>query len=136
MRSWLFLLWLLGIGSAHAEWLVVVGAGSPIESLNERQVTDIFLARTNYLDPVGRITTLELSDEDHHYDFYHRISSKTPAQINSYWTTLIFTGKGKPPREVSNRQQLLHELNSDPGAIAYLNDNLPDKDFKVVATIP
>jgi hypothetical protein len=64
------------------------------------------------------------------------ISRKTPSQINSYWTTLIFTGKGKPPRELSTQQKLFDELAKNPGAITYLSSTQVNAEVKVVATLP
>jgi ABC-type phosphate transport system substrate-binding protein len=131
MRRRLVLLLLCIACRANADWLVVVGAESPIDKLSAKQVADIFLARTRSLDAVGRVTPLQLGD-DERYDFYQRISSKTPAQINSYWTALIFTGKGKPPKVLRDRGQWLDTLSHDPGAISFLDAGQLNPALKVV----
>ena len=48
----------------------------------------------------NRVQPMELSDLGYKAIFYREISGKTLPQINSYWTTLIFTGKGKPPKNI------------------------------------
>jgi ABC-type phosphate transport system substrate-binding protein len=132
MRPWLTVLLMCLACQVSADWLVVVGTDSPIDSLSEKQVADIFLSRTRYIEPVGYVTPLEIDNEADRYDFYHRISNKTPSQVNSYWTAMIFTGKGRPPKTVSNRQQLLEELRHDPGAISFVDDSQLSPELKVV----
>ena len=134
MRRYLTLLPLLLAATVKAEILVVVGENSPIESLNEKEVANIFLAKTNRLADGGRVTPLELSGQEHKAKFYHRISGKSPSQITSYWTTLIFTGKGKPPKEFKERKTLLGELSSNPAAITYIPAEQLSGRMKVVYT--
>lgn len=31
--------------------------------------------------------------------FYTKVTSKSPAQIKAYWSKIVFTGKGQPPRK-------------------------------------
>jgi hypothetical protein len=120
MRRLLAIVLFLLATASHAELAVVAGKGSPIDKLGEREVADIFLARTHHLADGSRVRPVELRDSAYKADFYRGISGKTLPQINSYWTTLIFTGKGKPPRSVDELERLVELLNSDPQAIAYL----------------
>ena len=120
MRKLLALLTLFITASVNAEILVVVGKNSPIETLNEKEVANIFLAKTNRLADGSRVTPLELSGEKQKSNFYKKISGKSPSQITSYWTTLIFTGKGKPPKAFRERKLLLDELSNNPAAITYI----------------
>jgi len=134
MRALIALLTLFFAATVNAELLVVVGETSPIQTLNEQEVANIFLAKTNHLADGSRVTPLELSDQNYKSSFYRKISGKNPSQITSYWTTLIFTGKGKPPKEYRESRGLLSELTSNPGAIAYIPaEQLSDR-MKVVHT--
>lgn len=120
MRCLLALVFFLLAPVSHAELAVVAGRDSPIEKLGEREVADIFLAKVSHLADGSRVKPVELRDSAYKADFYRGISGKTLPQINSYWTTLIFTGKGKPPRGVDEVERLIEVLNNDPHAIAYL----------------
>lgn len=40
------------------------------------------------------------------------IEKLTDSQIKSYWSRLIFTGKGKPPRRLSDIDSLINHLHS------------------------
>jgi len=118
--------------TVNAEILVVVGEASPIETLNEQEVANIFMAKTNRLADGSRVTPLELSDQNYKTIFYRKISGKSPSQITSYWTTLIFTGKGKPPKEFKEKEKLLSELINNPDAITYISAEQLSKVMKVV----
>lgn len=134
MHRLITLLLLLCSTNLHAETLVVVGHKSPIDNLSEDEVSNIFLGKISYLKHVGRITPITLNEERHYYAFYKRISGKSPAQVNSYWTTLIFTGKGKPPKEIRSREELLQVLANNPGAVAFVPDSALHSNLKVVHT--
>ncbi len=130
---WLMLPLLLIIScTATAELVVVVGKDSPLEELGRNEVANIFLAKTNRLADGSRIRPLELSDEGYKADFYRKIAGKTLPQINSYWTTLIFTGKGRPPKNVTETSSLVDKLNSDPHTISYLPLEQVTETMKVV----
>lgn len=136
MRALLLLFTLLFSPLIVAETLVVVSEDSPIESLDEQQVANIFLAKTNRMPDGHLITPMELSNQKHKASFYQTISGKNPAQINAYWTTLIFTGKGKPPREYEDTKALLDELSNNPHAITYLPSEKLGERMRVVYTLP
>jgi len=102
------------------DFAVVVNKNSSVNSLDKRQVANIFLAKMTRIRGNGRVTPLELHDTAFQAHFYHEISGKTLSQINSYWTTLIFTGKGRPPKKIAEINQLIEAINSNPHAITYL----------------
>jgi len=111
-----------------ADIAVVVGPESPIRELDGRQVANIFLSKTNRFEDGSRAEPVELSDTDLKSRFYQLISGKTLSQINSYWTTLIFTGRGKPPASHESPAEIVQLLMSDPHAISYLpQDGIPEE---------
>jgi hypothetical protein len=132
MRHLLGIFLLLLATTSHAELVVVAGKDSLIEKMDKRQVADIFLAKTTRLIGGSRVQPIELLNNDAKATFYFEISGKTIAQVNSYWTTLIFTGKGKPPKNVKEIGRLTEILNSDPYAITYLPLNQITESMKIL----
>lgn len=114
------LLCVLSTTAYAKDFVVVVNKHSPINKLDKREVANIFLSKTTRLRGNNRVTPLELSDSAYQELFYQEISGKTPSQINSYWTTLIFTGKGRPPKRIRKITQLIEVINNNPNAITYL----------------
>ncbi len=136
MRRLLVTLSLLYACSASAELAIVVAKESPLQSLQKSDAANIFLAKTNRLADGSRIKPLELDDDNIKADFYKQVTGKTLPQINSYWTTLIFTGKGRPPRSLKESRRLIDLLKSDPQTITYLPIEQVDESLKVVLTFP
>ena len=66
---------------------------------------------------------------------YKLISNKTISQLKSYWTTLIFTGKGKPPKSFSNINYLVNYMKLHAGSIAYVNTSEVTSEMKVIYSI-
>jgi len=118
--------------TTQAEMVVVVAKSSSMMELTEREIRRIFLAKTRRLNNGLRIQPIELSNAEYKARFYQKVTGKTLHQLNSYWTTLIFTGKGKPPKNLDKTHDLLDELAANPMAIAYLPDKLIDDRLKVV----
>ena len=120
---------------AQADIAIVVGKNSTVNNINEREVNNVFLSKTRFLDNGTRVKPFELNNEIIKEEFYKVIANKSPSQINSYWTTLIFTGKGKPPRKVQEITQLIQVLNDSPNAITYLPQKNVTDSMRVVHTI-
>lgn len=134
MRRLLGIIAFLAAAAGHAELAVVAGKGSSIERLDGQEVANIFLARTTQLRDGTRVHPVELNNNAFKAAFYREISGKTLAQVNSYWTTLVFTGKGKPPRSVEDPSQVVELLNSDPHAVAYLPVGKATESLKILHT--
>lgn len=130
------LLLMVGAEVWAGDFAVVVSKQSPLAQLDKRDVANIFLAKTHQAGMAKRIVPLELIDQEYQRTFYQEIAGKSLAQINSYWTTLIFTGKGRPPRQVSDETQLIDALMRNPNAITYLPLERITEQMKVVHQLP
>ncbi len=122
---------------ANGRIVVVVSDQSGIESLDNQQVANIFLARTKIFPNGNHAIPVELNDNNIRSLFNQGISGKTPSQLNAYWTTLVFTGKGKPPKRISDNEKLYNQLIENPDTIGYIFENqIHDKKLKVVYRFP
>ena len=95
-----------------AELVIVAGGNSDINPLSEAEVRQLF---SGHLKVVAgqRVQALDLPGHTQsREEFYRKLMGRTPEQMRAYWTRLIFTGQGKPPREVSNTQELITLVNS------------------------
>jgi len=54
--------------------------------------------------------------------FYKWLLNKTVAEMNSYWARLLFSGRAKPPRQLSsNISEMAEMLKNNRNAIIYVN---------------
>ena len=56
---------------------------------------------------------------------------KSSSQIKAYWSKLVFTGKGKPPTELSGADAIKF-VAEKPYAIAYVDASKVDTSVKVL----
>lgn len=112
--------------------VVVVPYNSTITSLNSQEVANIFLARTNRFPNGEKTVPVELKNDEIKQKFYQQISGKTPRQLMSYWTALVFTGKGRPPRGYGDFQSLIQKLAGSDNAITYLTESQVTEQMRVV----
>ena len=120
----------------YAQTVVVVSKDSQIEALDDQYVANIFLARTSRFPNGEKAQPIELKNSDLRTHFYQEISGKTPRQLNAYWTTLVFTGKGKPPRRYANTDDLQAKLLAQSGSITYLSLDEVTDEMKIVYRFP
>ncbi len=119
----------------QAEIAVVVPIDSSVGLLNEQQVSNLFLSKTNRFSNGNKAILLEIRNNQLRAEFYKHISNKTVTQLKSYWTTLIFTGKGKPPKSFTDKRELLDYMKSHTGAITYMLLSEVTEDMKIIYQI-
>ena len=119
--------------AATADVVVVVSAKSAVTTLSKSQAVDIFLGRVSRFPngvlavPIDQTDGSSIRDE-----FYAKMAGKSPAQIKAYWSKIIFTGRGQPPKTVSNSIEMKKRLLENPTAIGYIEDSKVDDSVRVL----
>lgn len=122
--------------SVCAQIEVVAGKNSDTSALSREQVADIYLGRASRFPNGDRAIPIDLpSRSELRENFYLKVTGKTPAQLKAYWSRMQFTGKGKPPREVSNTDELIRLLIENPAMLGYLNQTDGDGKLKVLYSV-
>jgi hypothetical protein len=123
----------LGGQAALADVVAVVSAKSAITSLTADQVADIFLGRVSRF-PNGLLAVpIDLRDGAPERDrFYARIAGKSPAQVKAYWSKIIFTGRGQPPKAVSSDIDMKKLIAANLTAIGYIDASMLDSTVRAL----
>lgn len=118
---------------ATAEVVAVVSARSSITSLSVHQIHNIFLGKESRF-PNGELAVpIDYPEGSMVRDeFYARYFDRTSVQIKSYWSKLIFTGKGKPPQVLRPGARLRKAVAENPNYIGYMKREDADESVKVV----
>ena len=119
---------------AHAESIVVVvNPGSGVDTLSRNEVINIFLGSFRQL-PSG-IAALPIDLPPGHparAEFYRLLVGKNPAEINTYWARLIFSGKTRPPIQAQQVEDAMSMVQGSVGAITYLERSKVSGRLKIV----
>lgn len=68
-------------------------------------------------------------------DFDKKALGRSSSQMKAYWSKLIFTGKGTPPKEMASEQEVLDAVAKNPAAIGYVSAGAVTGSVKVALTL-
>jgi ABC-type phosphate transport system substrate-binding protein len=121
----------------HADEVAVVSARSAVTTLTKVQVADIFLGKTSRFPDGSQAVPIDQSEGTLARDeFYSKIAGRSAAQMKAYWSRIIFTGRGQPPKEVPSSSETKKLLVANPHAIGYVEPGLVDDTLRVVTVTP
>ncbi len=127
----------IAAGQASAtELVVIVSARSPVSTLRPEQVADIFLGQIGSFPGGTEAVALDQRIGSPERDeFYAKVASKSPPLVKAYWTKMIFTGRGQPPKEVANSAAIRKMVADNPALIGYIDKNALDASVKTVLVV-
>jgi ABC-type phosphate transport system substrate-binding protein len=119
--------------AVRADVVAVVSSKNPLTALSKSQVADIFLGKISRF-PNGTLAAPIDQEEGSaaRAEFYATFAGKSPVQIKSHWTKIIFTGRGQPPVAVSSDAEVKHLIAANPLAISYIERSSVDSSVKVL----
>lgn len=119
--------------AAQAEVVVVMSSKSPVDSLSKDQVSQIFLAKSNSLPGGAQATPIDQDEgAKTREEFYKKVTGRDAAQLKSYWSQLMFTGKAQRPKHVAGDDAVKKAVAASPGTIGYIDAGAQDASVKVV----
>lgn len=122
--------------AAAGELVVIVSAKSPISTLRAEQVADIFLGQIGHFPGGSEAIALDQRIGSPERDeFYSKVASKTPPLLKAYWSKMIFTGRGQPPREVSDSVSVRRMVADNPALIGYIDKSTLDPSVRAVLVV-
>jgi hypothetical protein len=135
MRRLLLLLLLSLSVHADEQLVVVVSQKSPLQQLSREDISALYLGNLAANSLAQTLRVLDLDDSKARDDFYTHLVGRSRNQMRAYWSRMVFTGKGKPPRAL-NVIAIIEELQSDPNLIAYLPSNQLPANLRPLLHLP
>lgn len=124
---------LAGLPAQAAEWVLIVSARNPLTALRPDQAADIFLAQAGHFPGGAEAAALDLPlGSPLRDDFYSTVAARSPALMKAYWTKMVFTGRGQPPRELPNSAAVRRTVAENPALIGYIDRSALDASVKPV----
>ncbi len=123
--------------SALAEVKVIGHSSLKDATLSQDVVTKLFLGKQDKFPSGKKAVVIDQEPgEDIRDEFYTKVIKKNPAQLKSYWSRLIFTGQGLPPKRVLDDDEVLELISENPSLIGYVSDEADVSGVKVLLTVP
>ena len=113
-----------------ADTSVIVSASNPNATLDQATVSKIFLGKTKSFPDGTQAVPVDQNEEA----FNNSVLGKSDSQLKSYWSRLIFTGKGTPPKPSGDDAAVKALVSSNPNIIGYIDSSAVDGTVKVVHT--
>ncbi|GAB57752.1 phosphate ABC transporter substrate-binding protein [Rheinheimera nanhaiensis] len=122
------------VGAAQAEIAVVVNPANA-NAVSADDLNRLFLGRSSSFADGSKATPLNLAEgQAARAEFDSKVLNRSAAQLKAYWSKLVFTGKGTPPKELADDAAVKAALAADSSAIGYISSGSVDSSVKVVAT--
>lgn len=127
----------LGAIAAQAEVAVIVNSSVAVADITADVAADIFLSKVNSLPDGTKMVPLDQEDgQKAREEFYSKVVKKDAAQLNAYWSRLIFTGKGEPPKKVADNAEVVALVSTNPNIIGYVDAASVTPAVKVLLKMP
>ena len=121
---------------AQAE-VAVITHPSTASTLNAKQVKSIFLGKSKkFPDGSAAIPVDQNEGSTMREAFGSKVLGKSQAQLKSFWSKRIFSGKGTPPNTLAGDAEVKAWVAKTPGAVGYIDGAAVDGSVKVLLKSP
>ena len=118
--------------NSYGEVAIIVNKDNQNE-LSKAQIKRIFLNKIKSFSTGASITTAGLkSDDPVTAEFYDKVLGKSASQVKAYWSKILFTGTGTPPKEFKLSSDVINMVQTDVSAIAFVDASTVTDDVKVI----
>lgn len=123
-------------GMAAAEMVVIVSNKNANSALNMDQTEKLFLGKVNAFPDGSTAIPMDLPKGADRDIFYSNVTGKNSNQLKAYWSKLVFTGSGQPPKEAESAQEMVNLISKNPNLLGYVDKTAVNNSVKVLLSIP
>lgn len=136
-RCWpLATLLLLLHGNLQADLAVIISAKRPALKMSQEEVAKVFLAKTTtFADGMRALPVDQTSGTPLREQFNAKVLDKSDSQLKAYWSRVVFTGTGTPPKEVGGDNEVKKLVADNPNLIGYIDKTKLDSSVVAILSI-
>ena len=121
---------------ARADFYIVVHASNPQRALTQKQAVDLFMGRSRAFANGDFALIFDLPrDHPRRAAFYLSLTGMSVAQVNSYWSRLMFSGQSVPPQALPDEVAVAGILRRNPSALGWLSKEPTEPGLRTVLVI-
>ncbi len=128
---------LVATNVALAEIAVIVHPTLSASSLTEDDISRLFLGKAKSFPGGAQAVPINQNEGSAARDkFNEAVCKKNASQYKAYWSQLVFTGKGTPPKDGGDDAAVKALIAANPNMIGYIDSSAVDASVKVVFKVP
>lgn len=115
--------------AVHAEdYVVIVNKKHPANALSKDLIKNIFMLDSEaFPDGSPALPIDHLKGSEQRKAFYQNVIEMSEQQVKNYYTTLVFTGKGRPPVSMASDKAIVEQVIKSERVMGYIRkSNLSD----------
>lgn len=113
--------------NSNADFYIIVHADNPQKTLTKQQAINLYMGRSRSFSNGDFALVFDLPRSHPKCDtFYQLLTNLTMAQVNSYWSRLMFSGQKMPPQPLPSEDAMIEIIKRNPSAIGWVTK--PPKD--------
>jgi ABC-type phosphate transport system substrate-binding protein len=106
---------------ASAELTVIVNPAND-SALDSKTIQRIFLGKEKkFSNGTESLPVNQSADNSIRQNFDENVLGRSSSQVSAYWSKLVFTGKGIPPKEVMTDAEVIDLVSKNPSVIGYID---------------
>lgn len=122
-------------GTANAEVAVIAHPACAASSASSEEIKQLYLGKSKQVGGAKAVPLDQSKDSEVSGQFYASVVGKNASQVRAYWSKLVFTGKGRPPKQVDGDADVVSAVAADPTLIGYVDAGAVDDTVKVLMTV-
>ena len=135
MKLLLILPSLLLVGAVQAG-IVIVAHPTNTNTVSAEELQRLYTGKMSSFANGDSAVPLNLADANTlRTQFDEKALGRSSSQVKAYWSKLVFTGKGTPPKEVANETEMLQLVSSNPNILGYVSSSADTSKVKVLLTL-
>lgn len=121
---------------ALADMVIIVSIKNPVSTLRSDQVEQLFLGKFNAFPDGSQAIALDLPKGLTRDTFYQRVAGRNSSQMKAYWSKIVFSGSGQPPKEATSAQDMVNQVAKSANLIGYVDKANINNSVKIVLLLP
>lgn len=124
------------VSGAQADIAVIANLDNLNPALSLPEAKRIFLGKQQRFANGDPIVVIDQSEQSVIRDvFYQQVAHKSAVQLKSYWTKLVFSGKGTPPDALEDDNAVKAWVAQNLNGLGYIDAQSVDSSVKVLLTV-
>ncbi|HHH44274.1 MAG TPA: phosphate ABC transporter substrate-binding protein [Gammaproteobacteria bacterium] len=127
----------LPVFAARAELAIIVAPSTALDSINREQLQRLYLNRASrFPNGVRLIPVDQKTGSPAQAEFAEKVLGKSATELAKYWSRRMFSGKGHPPRQYRDDDEVMQQVAESEDLIGYVDAASVDDRVKVLLQIP